>query len=64
MKAKIGIALSLYWGGIAQAVDVIAAVKTLGALGSVPVVLEALTKYGRVATRRLRGCDRVPVRHP
>jgi hypothetical protein len=55
MRAKIGIALGLYWGGVAQAVAVMAAVNTLGALGGVPAVLEVLTKYGRIATTRLRG---------
>jgi hypothetical protein len=55
MRARIDIALGLYWGGVAQAVAVIAAVNMLGALGGVPAVLEALTRYGRIATKRLRG---------
>ena len=55
MKARIGIALGLYWGGVAQAIDVIAAVSALGAVGGVPALIEALTRYGRIATRRLQG---------
>ena len=52
MKARIGIALGLYWGGVAQAIDVITAVSALGAVGGVPALIEALTRYGRIATRR------------
>jgi hypothetical protein len=64
MRARIGIALGLYWGGVAQAIDVIAAVSALGAIGGVPALLEALTRYGRIAARRLQGLPSRPVRHP
>jgi hypothetical protein len=64
MRARIGIALGLYWGGVAQAIDVITAVSALGAIGGVPALLEALTRYGRIATRRLQGLPSRPVRHP
>jgi hypothetical protein len=41
MKARIGIALGLYWGGIAQAIDVVAAIGTLGAIGGLLSLLNA-----------------------
>ena len=53
MKARIGIAMGLYWGGIVQAIDVIAAISALGAIGGLPAILNALTKYTRIAMRRL-----------
>jgi hypothetical protein len=55
MRARIGIALGLCWGGIAQAVDVIAAISTLGAIGGLPALLGAITKYTRFPMRWLRG---------
>jgi hypothetical protein len=54
MRARIGIALSFYWGGIAQAVDIIAAISALGAIGGLPALLNALTKYTRFPMRWLR----------
>jgi hypothetical protein len=53
MKARIGIAMGLYWGGIVQAIDVIAAISALGAIGGLPAILNALTKYMRIAMRWL-----------
>jgi hypothetical protein len=54
MRARIGIALSAYWGGIEYAIDVITLVGALGAIGSLPVLLNALTQYVRVASRWLQ----------
>jgi hypothetical protein len=48
-------ALGLYWGGIVYAIDVIALISALGAIGGLPALLNALTKYARVATRWLQG---------
>jgi len=45
MKARIGIALGPYWGGIAHALDAIAAISALGAIGGMPVLLNAVAKY-------------------
>ena len=64
MRARIGMALGQYWGGIAQAIDVIALIGALGAIGGLPALLNLLTRYARIARRRLPGCNRVPVRHP
>ena len=55
MRARIGIALGQYSGGIVYAIDVIAAISTLGAIGGLPALLNALTTYTRVAIRWLRG---------
>jgi hypothetical protein len=55
MKARIGIALGLYWGGIVYAIDVIAVISALGAIGGLPALLNALTRYVRVAMRWLQG---------
>lgn len=63
MKARIGIAFGLYWGGIAYAVEVIALIGALGAIGGLPALFNALTKYARVAMIWLHGLHRVPVRH-
>jgi hypothetical protein len=54
MKARIGMALGAYWGGIAYAIDVIALISTLGAIGGLPPLLNALTKYTGFAKRRLQ----------
>jgi hypothetical protein len=55
MRARIGMALGHYWGGIAYAIDVIALISALGAIGGLPVLLKALTKYSRFAMRWWRG---------
>jgi hypothetical protein len=55
MRARIGIALGLYWGGIVYAIDVIAAISALGAIGGLSALLSALTKYTRLAMKGLRG---------
>jgi hypothetical protein len=57
MRARIGIALGPYWGGIAQAIDDVAVISALGPVGGLPVLLKALTKYTSFAMRRLR-CER------
>jgi hypothetical protein len=58
-------ALGAYWGGIAYAIDVIALISTLGAIGGgLPALLNALTKYTGFAKRWLQGLQSRPVRHP
>jgi hypothetical protein len=47
MRARIGIAMSLYWVGIVQLIDVIAMISAFGAIGGLPALLNALTKYTR-----------------
>jgi hypothetical protein len=64
MRTRIGIAMSLYWAGIVQLIDVIALISALGAIGSLPALLSALTKYARLALGRLLGGGRAPHRHP
>jgi hypothetical protein len=49
MRARIGIAMSLYWDGIVQLLDVITMISALGAIGGLPALLNALTKYTRLA---------------
>jgi hypothetical protein len=51
MRARIGMALGHYWGGIVYAIDVLALISALGAIGGLPVLLKALTKYTRFAMR-------------
>jgi len=55
MRARIGIAMGLYWGGIVQAIDVIAMIAALGTIGGLPALLSALIKYTRFAMRWLPG---------
>jgi hypothetical protein len=55
MKARIGIGLSVYWGSVAQVIDVIAAISALGAIGGLPTLLNALAKTASVPLGRLRG---------
>jgi hypothetical protein len=57
-------AFGAYWGSIAYAVDLITVVSTLGAIGGLPALVNALTRYTRFAAKRLQACNRVPVRHP
>lgn len=64
MRARINMALGAYWGGIAYAIDVIALIGALGAIGGLPALLNALTRYTRLATNRLRDLHGLPVRHP
>jgi hypothetical protein len=59
MRARIGIAMGVYWGGIVQFTDLVSTVSALGAIGGLPALLNALTKYLRLAIewsmgRRLR----------
>jgi hypothetical protein len=51
MRARIDMALGQYLGGIAYAIDVIALISALGAIGSLPALLNALTRYAKVAIR-------------
>jgi hypothetical protein len=53
MRARIGITMGTYWGGIVQALDVIAVISAIGAIGSLPALLSVLTKYARIAARWL-----------
>jgi len=55
MRARIGIALGQHWGGIVYLIDVIAAISALGAIGGLPAILDAFSKYTRVAARWLQG---------
>ncbi len=55
MRARIGIAMSLYWVGIVQLIDVIAMISALGAIGGLPAILNALMKYSRLAVTRMPG---------
>jgi hypothetical protein len=55
MRARIGIALGLYWGGIVYAIDVIAAISALGAIGGLWALFGALTQYTRLALTAWRG---------
>jgi hypothetical protein len=55
MRARIDMALGQYLGGIAYAIDVIALISALGAIGGLPAFLNALTRYARVAMRWLQG---------
>jgi hypothetical protein len=55
MRARIGITLGQYWGGIAYAIDVMAAISALGAIGGLPALLNMLATYTRFAVTWLRG---------
>ena len=55
MRARIGMAFGAYWGGIVYVIDVITVMSTLGAIGGLPALLNALTKGTRFPTRWLRG---------
>jgi hypothetical protein len=55
MRARIGIVLGTYWWSIAQAIDVIAAISALGAIGGLSVLLNAVTPYARYAMKWLHG---------
>jgi hypothetical protein len=55
MRARIGIAMGLYWDGVMQVIDVIAMISALGAIGGLPALLNALTKYTRFAITWLAG---------
>jgi hypothetical protein len=47
MRARIDIALGPYWGGIAHALDAIAAITALGAIGGMPVLINAVANAAR-----------------
>jgi putative effector of murein hydrolase len=55
MRARIGITMGTYWGGIVQAMDVIALISAIVAIGSLPALLSVLTKYARIAAGSLEG---------
>jgi hypothetical protein len=54
MRARIGIFMDSHWGGIVHILDVIAMISALGAIGGLPPLLNALTKYSRLAMRWVR----------
>jgi predicted acylesterase/phospholipase RssA len=54
MRARIGIALGQYWGAIMQVIDLIAAISALGAIGSLPVLFNAVSKYSYLSNRGRR----------
>jgi hypothetical protein len=58
MRSRIGMTLGPYWGSIVHAVDIVAAISTLGAVGGLSALLAAATPYIRDAMNRLHG------RHP
>jgi hypothetical protein len=60
MKARIGIAMGLYWSGIMQAIDVIAMITALGTIGGLPALLSALIKYTRLAMSWVPGLQSHP----
>ena len=55
MRARIGIAMGVYWDGIVQFTDFISTVSALGAIGGLPALLNAVTKYTRLGMDWLRG---------
>jgi hypothetical protein len=55
MRQRIEIAMGTYRGGIVYAINVIALISALGAVGGLPALLNALTTYARFAVRWLRG---------
>ena len=63
MRGRIGIALGTHWGSIAQALDVIALMGALGAIGTLPALIDALARYARLALGRLQGLPWLAVRH-
>jgi len=42
---------SSYWGGISQAIEVIAAISALGAIGGLPALLSVVAKWVRYVMR-------------
>jgi len=54
MRARIGIVMSTYWVGMVYAIDVIAMITALGAIGGLPALLSTLINYARFAVRRLQ----------
>ncbi|HMH88350.1 MAG TPA: hypothetical protein VK523_06890 [Steroidobacteraceae bacterium] len=51
MRACIGTAMGPYWGNVVQAMDVIATISALGAVGGLPALVTAVTHYARRALR-------------
>jgi len=63
MRARINITMGLYWGGILQAIDVIAMITALGTIGGLPALLSVLIKYTRFAMSWLPGLQTHSKRH-
>ena len=55
MRARISIAMGSYWGSMAFAINVIAMITALGAIGGVPALLSALVEEARLAMSWLQG---------
>jgi hypothetical protein len=55
MRMRIGAAMGPHWGGIVQAIDVIATIGALGAIGGLPTLLNAAAKSTRFALSRVLG---------
>ncbi|MGO9935934.1 MAG: hypothetical protein ACLPV8_29580 [Steroidobacteraceae bacterium] len=55
MRARIGIAMGTYWWGVVYAIDVIAMITALGAIGGLPAILSTLINHARFAIRWLQG---------
>jgi hypothetical protein len=51
--ARIRLGLGVYWRGISIAIEVITALATLGLVGALPPLLNAIAKPIRSATARL-----------
>jgi hypothetical protein len=64
MRARIGTVLGSHWGGIAQALDVVTQISTVGAIGSLPALLDVITRSARFAGGRLKSLHRRTVSHP
>jgi hypothetical protein len=64
MKARIGTVLGSHWGGIAQAIGVVAQISTVGAIGGLPALLNALTRSARFVGGRLKDLHWRTVSHP
>ena len=64
MKARIGMMLGSHWGGIAQALDVVTQISTVGAIGGLPALFDFITRSARFAGGRLKSLHRRTVSHP
>jgi hypothetical protein len=63
MKAKIELGLSVYWGSVAQVIDLMAAITMLGAIGSLPTVFKMVANYASAPLKKIRGRTLCALRH-
>jgi len=61
MRARIVIALGLYWGGIAHVTEIISAISALGAIGGLPALLSKLAVSAAAAGRQFGGAPWVRI---